>query len=577
MIPRYRTVFAALFASAAWAQTPVLPADALGSFRLLCTGGTAFRVGVEGQQFAGAWRIVTPPGITREWDCRIRHTLTVPVRRNDWLVAVFWVRGIEGAEPMVKLNMERASPDYRKSVSAATFTTPEWRRLQVPFRVVEDYQPGGAAIDFWVGYEPQTVEVGGISILNYGPADAPPARTEGFTYPGREADAPWREAARERIERHRMESLTVRVVNGSGEPVPGAAVRVRMRRHAFRFGSAAVAAALTEPGFDNERYREKFIELFNVAVLENDLKWPQWERNRARALAGLEWLRERGIPVRGHNMVWPGWDYLPQDLRALASNPEALRNRIDRHILEIGAATAGLVIEWDVVNEPIPNRVLQDILGDWELVRWFQLARIADPQARLFVNEFDIETRGGKNTIKQRQYLDLIQTLLDGGAPLGGIGIQGHFGTDFTHPERVYEILDRFAAFGLPLAITEFDIATLDEEAQADYTRDYLTVCFSHPAIDSFLIWGFWEGRHWKPEAALYRRDWSEKANGQVWRDLIYRQWWTNADGETGEDGSFQLRGFLGDYTIEAQAGDRTVRREFRLEKGAEAAVLTLD
>lgn len=559
------------------AQSPILPADSLGAFRLLCTGGAGARVPVEGPAFAQAWRVTTPPGIVREWDCRIRHTLTVPVRANDWLVAVYWIRAVEGEEPMVKLSMERTSPDYRKSVSAGTFATGEWRRMQVPFRVVESYEPGGSAIDFWVGYDPQVVEIGGIEVSNFGPGDRPPLAAEGFTYPGREPDAAWREAARNRIDEHRKENLTVRVADAEGRPVPAAQVRVRMKRHAFRFGTAAVAAALIDPGADNERYREKFLEMFNAAVMENDLKWEQWERNRARALAGVAWLRERGIPVRGHNMVWPGWQYLPADVRTLAANPEALRARIDSHILEIGSATRGQLIDWDVVNEPIPNRVLQDILGDWELVRWFQLAREADPDVRLFVNEYDIETKGGKNLLKQQQYLDLIQTLLDGGAPLGGIGIQGHFGTDLTHPQRVYDILDRFASFQLPLQITEFDISTADEQLQADYTRDYMTVCFSHPAIDSFLIWGFWEGRHWRPEAALYRRDWSEKPNAQVWRDLIYREWWTNADGETGEDGSFSVRGFLGEYEVEVVVGERSVAKPFRLERGSAGLEVVLE
>lgn len=577
MISRYAAAVAALAAGVATAQTPVLPADALSGFRLLCSGGSASRVPVEGQNFPEAWRIVTPAGIEREWDCRIRHTLAVAVRRDDWLVAVFWVRGIEGDEPMVKLSMERAAPDYRKSVAAATYAMPAWRRIQVPFRVVEDYQPGGAAIDFWVGYEPQVVEIGGIAILNYGPRSSPPAPAEGFTYPGREADAPWRREAAARIERYRKEDLTVRVTDSSGIAIAGAAVRVKMLRHGFRFGSAAVAAALTEPGQDNEIYREKLIELFNAAVLENDLKWEQWERNRSRALAGLAWLRERGILVRGHTMVWPGWAYLPSDLRQLANNPAALRHRIDSHILEIGAATRGEVIDWDVVNEPVPNRVLQDILGDAELVRWFQLARTADQDVRLFVNEYDIETRGGKNTLKQRQYFELVRSLLEAGAPLGGIGLQGHFGTDFTHPQRVSEILDRFAAFGLPLAITEFDVSTLDEQVQADYTRDYLTICFSHPAVESFLIWGFWEGRHWKPEAAMFRRDWSEKPNARVWRELIYRQWWTDAAGETGGDGVFRVRAFLGDYEIEVRSGGKIERRWIRVVRNAGQVEVALE
>jgi GH35 family endo-1,4-beta-xylanase len=346
----------------------------------------------------------------------------------------------------------------------------------------------------------------------------------------------------------------VKVLDEAGRPRGGVPVRVRQKRHAFGFGSAVAASSLLGTAADDETYRQRVRQLFNKAVLENDLKWPNWEQNRSRAMNALAWLRANGIAdIRGHTMVWPGWQFLPADLRALSSNPGALRKRIDDHVLEVGAATRGLVTDWDVVNEPIPNRVIQDILGDYELVRWFQLARAADPNVRLFVNEYDIETGGGRNTAKQQQFLDLIQALLDRGAPVTGIGIQGHFGSDLTHPQKVYDIVDRYAKFGLPIQITEFDISSNDQELQADYLRDYYTAMFSHPAIDSILMWGFWEGRHWRPDAALYSRDWTERLHGKAFRELVYRDWWTNAEGVTDSDGSFRVRGYLGTYEVEVE------------------------
>ena len=106
------------------------------------------------------------------------------------------------------------------------------------------------------------------------------------------------------------------------------------------------------------------------------------------------------------------------------------------------------------------------------------------------------------------------------------------------------ELLDQFAAFGKDLQVTEFDVAVADEQVQADYTRDFLTVCFSHPAIKGFMIWGFWEGAHWKPSAAMIRRDWSTKPNYDAWNDLIYRQWWTDTRGVTAGDGTFVRAAF---------------------------------
>ena len=567
-----------LVAFTTYGQTSILSADSLAAFRLFCPGGQLERVAVPGQPFAEALRLTTPDGnFQNEYDCRIRHALTVPVANGDWLVAVFWIRSLQASNidgALVKLNFERNAPDYRKSVNSGTLATPEWRRMQIPFRVVEAYQPGGAQLDFWVGYEPQVVEIGGISVTNHGPSSNPPLPALGYTYPGREADAPWRAAAALRIENFRKAAVTVTVKDARGMAAAGAALKLRMKRHAFGFGSAVAADGILGTRPDDDPYRRKIAELFNKVVLENDLKWPGWEQSRSRALDAIAWLRNNGITdIRGHNMVWPAWQYLPRDVQGLAANPAALRKRIDDHILEVGAATRGLVTDCDVVNEPIPNRDIQNILGDYELVRWFQLARAADPGVRLFVNEYDIETGGGRNTRKQLQFLDLLQSLAERDAPANAIGIQGHFGTDLTNPQKVYEILDRFAQLGLPIQITEFDINSTDEQLQADYIRDYMTIVFSHPAVDAFLQWGFWAGRHWLPDAALYRRDWSEKPNGAAYRKLVFEDWWTNAEGVTDKDGAFAARGYRGEYELEVTLGGRSLRRPLIVDGDKEVAV----
>ena len=75
---------------------------------------------------------------------------------------------------------------------------------------------------------------------------------------------------------------------------------------------------------------------------------------------------------------------------------------------------------------------------------------------------------------------------------------------------------------------------------------------FSHPAVTGVLMWGFWEGRHWRPRAAMVRKDWTLKPNGQAWMDLVEKQWWTDERGKTGPDGEYKIRGFLGDYEITA-------------------------
>ena len=77
---------------------------------------------------------------------------------------------------------------------------------------------------------------------------------------------------------------------------------------------------------------------------------------------------------------------------------------------------------------------------------------------------------------------------------------------------------------------------------QAEFTRDILTVAFSLPAVDPFLMWCFWEGRHWRPDAAMYRRDWTEKPNGAMWRKMLYEEWWTDNAAQANSEGRFTTR-----------------------------------
>ena len=137
--------------------------------------------------------------------------------------------------------------------------------------------------------------------------------------------------------------------------------------------------------------------------------------------------------------------------------------------------------------------------------------------------------------------------------PLGGIGFQAHFGAGLTAPERVIEILDGFGQYGLPLHITEFDVDTLDAETQAAYTRDMLIASFSQPQVEAFVIWGWWEGDHWKPSGAMLKKDWSPRANYASWRDLVYGDWWTEDSLTTDANGRVNLRGFKGDYDLTVQ------------------------
>ena len=395
-----------------------------------------------------------------------------------------------------------------------------------------------------------------------------------------EPEKPWRDDALARIEAHRKADLSILIVDADGEPVEGARVSVRMLRHEFGFGSAVAAKFLVGDDPNVTTYRERVKRLFNRVTIESDLKWPHWEdlENRDLAIRALKWLRENGLPVRGHCLVWAGWSWMPDDIYDLKDDPDALRRRVTDHIVGEVLALRGQLAEWDVVNEPRWYDEIQRRLGRECMVDWFRLVRQFDPTPKLFINEYGILSDSwgySYGTPSWKHYKDTIQSLLEQGAPIDGIGLQGHFSWTLTSPWRVLDTLDQFAEFGKPLLITEFDIDTSDEQRQADYMRDFMTAAFSHPAVQGIIMWGFWEGRHWRPDSALFRLDWSVKPCGRVWEQLVFDEWWTDSEITTDGGGRGVVRGFRGDYEVVACAPDG-LRKSVRVALPAGGRELTV-
>jgi len=535
---------------------------------LLETAGGALRVRVE------------TPGPRAE-AIRVAAAAEGPVRAGDLLLAEFTLRAAGSERVEVIVRFEPGDTPWSRPLDMPAEAGREAARFQFPFYVRRDYEKG--ELSFLVGSRRQSLEITAVRLSNYrNTARIEELPTTRLSYEGAEPSAAWRSAARDRIERIRKSGLTVRVRDENGKPVNGASVSVRMRRHAFGFGACINAPLLVGRArgvFQNEarQYREAVVELFNKAVMENALKWPQWadEKQRPVAIQAVDWLSENGLPVRGHVLVWPSWRWTPvPEAVRVRNDPPSLAKVIRDHVLEAAGAMRGRLVEWDVVNEPYSNHDFMDILGRQVMADWFKAAREADPRAKLYINDYDI--LAGNDTRHQDHYFETIQYLIAQGAPVEGIGLQGHFGPRVTPPEEVLRRLDRFAQFGKALQITEFDVDTNDEQTQADYTRDFLTAVFSHPAATGFLMWGFWEGSHWKPKCAMYRKDWSEKPNLRSYRDLVFNQWWSNADGTTASDGTYATRGFHGEYLVEVRANGRLKRLPATLLPGGATVDVTL-
>lgn len=428
------------------------------------------------------------------------------------------------------------------------------------------------------------------------------------SYEGREADAPWRKAAAERIERYRKGDLVVKVLDSRGRPIPGAQVDIQMLRHAFRFGSVATQDMLLEKGPEGEKYRETLVANFNSVTLHRfyDYIWND-ENNARRTQTNLplviSWLRNKKMSLHGHVLVW---NLGPGGRRSLQPIiKDEARTRVEAHFKKtIAKPEFHEPIEtWDVLNEPAENSEVYDSLGPESAVRWFEEAHRLAPKATLVLNETRLCT-----STRRKEWPDvvnkteaLVKYLKEHKAPVHALGIQSHQQlSDLTPIPRVLETLDRLSQLEVELMVTEFDIIKpsedsrvqralrrlqpgtndpqLDEQEQleADYLRDYLTACFSQPRMKEFTMWGFWDGDHWLRHSPLYEQNWSPKKGQKIWKMLTQETWWSSLESETNSKGISQSRVFLGDYEVEVSTRNRKSKRLIQVNSCDEATELVV-
>ncbi len=360
------------------------------------------------------------------------------------------------------------------------------------------------------------------------------------------------DAVKARIREHRMGTLTVKTE-------PGAEVEVRQLRHEFLWGTAITSGlAESDPIAMSAEDRKMFLKVlgenFNYAVHENALKWCDVERERGKAdwsSAERIWelCRDLDIAMRGHCIFWEKEEWVQPWLRALDN--DELRSAAMRRAFEVTSRFKGRIEEFDLNNEMIHGSFWRRRLG-WGIVNEMALAaKLGNPEAVLYVNDYGILVEGGHNA---NAYLEQIQALLDSGVPIGGIGCQAHSATFLNVPVDpiiAQRNLDRLSRFGLPIKITEclFD-DTEDPEAQAAQMRKILPLYFACPKVEAILFWGFWAGLHWHPWAAFWTKDWKPTPQAKVFRDLVYGEWWTSVSGRADRSGVFSTPAFFGKYRI---------------------------
>jgi endo-1,4-beta-xylanase len=297
-----------------------------------------------------------------------------------------------------------------------------------------------------------------------------------------------------------------------GKHTPAQNLRSLAAEVHLRVGTAVDMNALA----NDTTYRQRIATEFSSVTAENVMKWETIEPVRGQldftaADELVDFARSNHQAVRGHTLLWhnqlPAW--LTSGVADGSIQPDELRGILRQHIIDEVGHFRGKIYQWDVVNEVIDdsgnlrNTMWLQQLGEGYIADAFRWAHQADPDAKLFLNDYNLEFRSPKVD----RYLQLARDLLDQGVPVDGLGAQGHFDIQYGAPSAftIAGILREFEALGLETAITEADVRmdlpadNIKRDAQAQGYSALMQGCLLAKKCRSFTVWGYTDKYSWVP------------------------------------------------------------------------------
>lgn len=261
--------------------------------------------------------------------------------------------------------------------------------------------------------------------------------------------------------------------------------------------------------------RDDFGKYWNQITAENEHKWSSVEgtRDRMSWTGGdrvANYAKTAGIPWKYHTLAWgsqyPNWITGLSPTEQLAEVTE-LFDEAKKQYPNIPMI--------DVVNEAHPNHAPAPFKGalggdgstgyDW-IIKCFQMARERWPNAILIYNDYNnIEYSNEVNWT-----VGLINKMKEVKAPIDGIGCQAHDAYKIN-TATVKSNLDKLAATGLPIFITEYDIGYSDDTQQANSMKDQFTMFWNHPSVVGVTYWGYVVGQTWRTGTGLLNTSGTER------------------------------------------------------------------
>ena len=294
------------------------------------------------------------------------------------------------------------------------------------------------------------------------------------------------------------------------------------------YGTTIAAAQIT----DDPTFVDLVCQEAGLVVAENEMKWQVMNRGApgdddfAPADTIATFAAANKLALRGHNLLWyhrtPEWYF---DL----TDPQEQERAVVDHIEQLAGRYRGRIHSWDVVNEPIEPKdgrpdglrtaVFLETLGPEYLDLAYHTAREADPNARLVVNEYDVELDAPEQEARRVALLHLLEGMRRSGTPVDAVGIQAHLtaagGPPFSAP-LLRRFLADIASLGLTIQITELDIT--DENAPADVKirdnvvadtyRRFLDAALDEPAVKMVVTWGLSDRHSWIVRRETYQAKW---------------------------------------------------------------------
>lgn len=392
------------------------------------------------------------------------------------------------------------------------------------------------------------------------------------------------------IERNRKGDATLQVLTADGRPAADAKLEIQQTGHEFLFGCNAFVLGQFDKPEKNLKYEQTFARLFNFATVpfywegtepvQGELRYAEPARDMWRRPPGdrfIPFAKKYGVTLKGHPLLWHAYNppWLPKDA-------DVLKRLYQKRFAEIASRFAEQISVFDVVNESLVcPKAYPLFTPDHAYVNWafHEVHRVFRPENTLMINEVMTVSHHGAG--EANAYYRQVRELQQQGAKVEGIGFQYHVFSprelvkhlvepDFA-PNPMLDVYDSFAAFKLPLYVTEITVPTPPDGGQAlqaEMVANLYRLWFSAPRMAGITWWNLGDGTAVRGEnkavGGLVDENLDPKLSFRTLDRLINREWKTRLTAQTDAQGAARFRGFYGRYTVKVTAGGKT--EEFQVD-----------